>query len=154
MANGTSTNQQLDATNEQQARDLVSLRDYIERRLSDMEALNGERFKSSKEAVATALSSAKEAVVKAEIATEKRFESVNEFRGQLNDQAATLMSRREYLGTHEAMLEKIDIINGRLNRMEGTTKGSEITMGRIYGAIAALGIILGIIITIAGLVSR
>lgn len=44
------------------------------------------------------------AVLKAEDASEKRFESVNEFRAQLNDQATTFVTRREL----EAVSEKID----------------------------------------------
>lgn len=45
--------------------------------------------------VATALSNQEKAVTKAETAAEKRFESVNEFRAQLTDQAATFVSRLE-----------------------------------------------------------
>lgn len=50
---------------------------------------------SSKEATHAALTSSKEAITKAETAAEKRFESVNEFRAQLADQAATFVSRLE-----------------------------------------------------------
>jgi predicted PurR-regulated permease PerM len=40
-----------------------------------------------------------EAVVKAELAAEKRLDSVNEFRGQLQDQAATFVTRTELYGS-------------------------------------------------------
>jgi vacuolar-type H+-ATPase subunit H len=46
-------------------------------------------------AVQAALLAAKEAVAKAEMAAEKRFDAVNEFRGQLADQAQTFMPRAE-----------------------------------------------------------
>ena len=62
---------------------------------------------AAEKAVQAALLSAERAVGKAEIATEKRFESVNEFRAQLADQSATLLTRTEYLAGHEALEEKI-----------------------------------------------
>lgn len=54
-----------------------------------------QRFEDSDKAVQAALQAAEKAVGKAEIAQEKRNETTNEFRGQLADQAATLMPRRE-----------------------------------------------------------
>ena len=50
---------------------------------------------AAKEAVTAAFESAKEAITKQETATEKRFESVNEFRSQLKDQQVTLLPRAE-----------------------------------------------------------
>lgn len=49
----------------------------------------------AEKAVTTALASAEKAVDKAETANEKRFESVNEFRGQLADQSRLFMIRSE-----------------------------------------------------------
>ena len=62
---------------------------------------------AAEKAVNAALQSAERAVGKAEIATEKRFESVNEFRAQLADQSSTLLTRTEYLAGHKALEEKI-----------------------------------------------
>src|SRR6185369_13242602 len=45
--------------------------------------------------VAAAFNAANEAVRKAEVAAEKRFDAVNEFRGQLADQARDFMPRKE-----------------------------------------------------------
>lgn len=101
---------------------------------------------AQEKAVAAALTAAKEAVNKAEMAAEKRFESVNEFRGQLADQTATLMPRTEYDTAHQAVIEKIDSLTDRMNRNEGKTMGSEITMGKIYAAIAAVGVVVGIVV--------
>ncbi len=58
----------------------------------------GQRFDAQEKAVAAALAAAKEAVVKAETAAEKRFDSVNEFRNTLKDQAGTFITRGEALG--------------------------------------------------------
>jgi len=63
---------------------LISLREYVDT-----------RFEAQKEAVTAALTAADRAVNKAELASEKRFDSVNEFRAALNDSARLLMPRAE-----------------------------------------------------------
>lgn len=63
---------------------------------------------ADKEAVSTALAAAKEAVAKAEAAAEERFRSVNEFRGQLSDQAVTFMPRSEYESRHSDLNNRVD----------------------------------------------
>ena len=65
-------------------------------------------FDAADKAVAAALESAEKAVTKAEAAAEKRFESVNEFRQQLTDQAATFVSRTEYTVNHATLNDKFD----------------------------------------------
>lgn len=50
---------------------------------------------AAKEAVATAMAASERAGNKAEAAADKRFESVNEFRSQLGDQAATFATRSD-----------------------------------------------------------
>lgn len=66
-------------------------------RAADISA-NEQRFKAQEQAVAFALASAEKAVTKAELAAEKRFESVNEFRNQLKDQTGTFITRNEMWG--------------------------------------------------------
>jgi len=82
---------------------------YVTRRefklLQDM--LN-ERHKAQQQGVSAALEAAEKAVNKAEAAAEKRFKSVNEFRKQLSDQAATFMPRAEYDTAHDALIEKME----------------------------------------------
>lgn len=65
---------------------------------------------AQEKAVSAALEAAQQAVLKAEGAAEKRFENMNEFRGQLADQAATLMPRQEMQVLVDAINEKIGII--------------------------------------------
>src|ERR1700730_3038561 len=65
-------------------------------------------FNANEKATAMALASAKEAVAKAEAASEKRFESVNEFRGQLRDQAASFITRDEYSIQLKSITDKLD----------------------------------------------
>ena len=59
-------------------------------------------------------------MTKAEIATEKRFESMNEFRQQLSDQARTFMPRAESESQHTALNDKlIAMENSFITRING-----------------------------------
>jgi hypothetical protein len=91
-----------------------SSKDAFEAQKTAMQAA----FDAAKSAVDAALAAAKEATNKAEIAGDKRFDSVNEFRGQLADQAATLMGRNEYNISHAALSEKVDTLAARSNDLE------------------------------------
>lgn len=111
-----------------------TLKEYTEQRFTDQD-----------KAVQAALLAAKEAVIKAETATEKRFEATNEFRQQLSDQTNTFLPRPEYNAQHKALEEKVYILTERMNQ----DKGGEVNMGKIYAAIGALGAILGIVVLLA-----
>ncbi len=55
-----------------------------------------QRFDAQEKAVKDALASADRAVNKAETASEKRLDSVNEFRKTLSDQTGTFLTRAEF----------------------------------------------------------
>jgi hypothetical protein len=104
-----------------------------------------DRFKAQDEKTTLALTASKEAIGKAESATEKRFDAVNEFRGTLSDQAARLLPRAEADSRFANYDEKIanqqkDIQNLRESRSEGGGR----QLSREY--------ITGIGLTIAGLI--
>jgi len=63
---------------------------------------------AAEKAVAAALAAADRAVSKAELAYEKRFESVNEFRATLTDQATKFASKAEVELANANLLDKID----------------------------------------------
>src|ERR1700726_2034245 len=80
-------------------REMLDLLDERDRRYAELRAADQESLKlalnSQEKAVAAALAAADRAVSKADFATEKRFDAVNEFRATLSDQAAHLMPRAE-----------------------------------------------------------
>ncbi len=87
----------------------------LEKRLASLEAIVHETDRRHQEGMASqaklvdaALAAAKEAVVKAEVATEKRFEGVNEFRSSLSDLTATMMSRTEANARTDALSARIE----------------------------------------------
>jgi hypothetical protein len=60
------------------------------------------------------------AVTKAEETQDKRLDSMNEFRLQLRDQTGTFITRTEYEGLHQALIDKSDdrfqSMNSRMDR--------------------------------------
>ncbi len=86
--------------------------------INERERSNNQRFEAQEKAVAAALAAAEKAVTKAELAAEKRFDAVNEFRGQLKDQAANFATRNEIEIRFTSMEEKI--VAGKRDDTEGT----------------------------------
>lgn len=107
-----------------------------------------QRFTDSDKAIQAALLAAKEAVLKAENATEKRFEATNEFRGQLADQTATLLPRSEYDSNHKALEDKIDALTDRMNRNDGKSSGLSAGWGYLVGAIVLAATIISVILAL------
>lgn len=116
-------------------------------------------FAAAERAVAAALLAAEKAVGKAETAAEKRFESVNEFRGQLNDIVTTLISRTEAEARITAIAEKTagleDRMQSRLRELEsrvdthaGSTKGLDKALGSLFGFVGAAAAAVAIIIAL------
>jgi hypothetical protein len=103
------------------------------------------RFDAQEKAVSAALAAAKEAVTKAESASEKRFESINEFRGTLSDQARTLMPRAEAEAQFKVLNEKLEAINARLSARENQSQGLAAGWGYVVGFVGvatAIGMVL------------
>jgi vacuolar-type H+-ATPase subunit E/Vma4 len=101
-----------------------------------------QQFEAIREATAAALASAKEAVAKAESANERRFESVNEFRAQLNDMIASLISKDVAEARFKALETMVRDVNDRLNRMKGREDGISV-VGAIVVAVPTL--IVGVV---------
>lgn len=78
-----------------------------------------ERFKATDDKTSLALSASEKAVAKAELATEKRFEGVNEFRATLSDQAARLYPRAEAEAKFRGYDEKFEDVKSQLSTSSG-----------------------------------
>jgi hypothetical protein len=105
---------------------------------------------SQAEKVALALASADKAVTKAEQATEKRFEGVNEFRQTLSDQASTFINRREFEALREAQAQRTVELAARVDKTEGRSTGLDASWGYLVGA---AGLILALV-SVATLFTR
>lgn len=130
-----------------------SLQTYVETRFNLLTKLMDERFKETdlryqqrfeagQKGLDAALAAADRAVTKAELATEKRFESVNEFRGTLDNQQRTLIPRSEVDVMVKGLEGKIADITKQLDAMQAEKKG--ITGGWGY-AVGAVGLVMTLI---------
>lgn len=90
-------------------RQFDQLRGHYNMRLEEIDRRYEARFQAQEKAISAALSSTQAAVSKAEIAYDKRFDGVNEFRETLADQQRTLMPRAESLALHAATQEKFEV---------------------------------------------
>jgi hypothetical protein len=115
-------------------------------RFSDQQIAVDAAFAAQKEAIAAALAAQEKAVTKAELAAERRFEGVNEFRGQLSDQAATFMSRAEALLQMQTNADKIDALGSRMDRTEGRSTGLNAGWVILVTAVATLGVIVTLLL--------
>lgn len=112
----------------------ISLKEYFEK-----------RFEASDKAVAAALSAAKEAVAKAENASEKRFDSVNEFRATLSDQQRNLMPRAEVEIQIKALTGRSDSNENRIIALENKGSGIYQGIGYVVGVIGIVSAIVAVI---------
>ncbi len=92
--------------------------------------------KAAKEGVNAAMASAEKAILKAETATEKRFDSVNEFRQAMRDQ------QDNFANKSETNMRLDDIIK----RLDRVTLGMESSSGRSSGIVLA-AILVGWVLT-------
>jgi phosphopantetheinyl transferase (holo-ACP synthase) len=104
-------------------REVVSLREYFEKLLIEYDLRYQQRFDASQEGIKAALQAAKEAVVKAEVAMEKRFDNTNEWRHTYDDLAQRKLGREEYITAHKVLEEKITQLQKRVDTKEGSNSG-------------------------------
>jgi hypothetical protein len=106
-------------------------------------------------AVQAAQQAAATAATKAEIASEKRFDANNEFRGQLADQAATLMPRAEAEQRIGQLAEKIEELRSSIDTLrngatgtQGRSAGLNAGWAYLVGAVALVGSVIAIVTTL------
>ena len=130
----------------------------------DLKRYISDKIDSQKEAISIAMTASKEAILKAENANEKRFESVNEFRNTLKDQQSSLLPRTEYLSLHKNLEDKVigvqetfnnqllslkDNLSGNLDLLktgqtlqQGAKSGIKELIGYILAGITIIGFII------------
>ena len=116
---------------------LISLREYVDI-----------RFDAQEKAVSAALMAADRAVGKAELASEKRFDSVNEFRAALSDSSRLLMPRSESEKSIASVEEKIVALTKRVDTREERSTGSNqswVIIGLVISVLANVALIFSVI---------
>lgn len=109
----------------------ISIKEYLDRRLEDLEKRLCDRFEMQN----TALD-------KAEQRMNERLEGMNEFRDAMKDQASTYVTEDIYSARHEALRESINDL--KLSRAELKGKANQNAVVIAY-IITAISIILSLI---------
>lgn len=136
----------------------ISLKEYINDRIIGLEKSIDTRFESVTTNIGAALAAADKATGKAEGASEKRFDAVNEFRSTLSDQQRTLMPRAEFEVLHKSLVDTVSVLqktlNDKIDALNLTTisrQSRDTGQREGWGQIA---LIAGIISTLVVLLSR
>lgn len=108
-----------------------------------------QRFGSQEAAVSAALASAEKAVEKAEMASEKRFDGVNEFRASLADATRNNLTRTEADARFGNSAEKLADLSDRVKGIESASGGRQDVwkaVAAIVSALAAVAVVaLGVV---------
>lgn len=128
----------------------VSLKEYTDTRLHALEDFTDTRLAALEKQIAASLKAQEVAILKAETATEKRFESVNEFRSTLTDQAGTFATKPALDALAVTLASKIDAMRESVDakiealRISHDTeiKGLSKQVYIISGALAAIQVLL------------
>jgi hypothetical protein len=129
----------------------LSLRDHLQALMAEMDKRYQQRFDDQTRAIDAAFAASKEAVTKAEVATESRLQSMNEFRGTIEDQARGKVSKEQFEAFHEsatkadeALRELIGALGSRLDRIEGKSTGISSSWGILVAVVGFVGVALAV----------
>jgi len=150
-----------DETGHEGAETCAALRTLIaerDRRYTEQMAHLGEMFAAgldrlqiqidaAKTATDMALNAAERAVAKAETASEKRFDSVNEFRQTLADQQINLMPRLEATALFKSLGDKVDLLTTSRDKFIGRDNGISALWAALVGAAGIVLAVLALILT-------
>jgi hypothetical protein len=125
-----------------------TLRIYLDKQIETLRLNIARRFDDAEKALSVSLVSSKDAVAKAEIATEKRFDTLNGYRAIMADQAARLMPRAEIEQRTAGLNDRLDRITHRMDLQEGKETGSQNSWAYLLGAVAIFGTLANIILII------
>jgi hypothetical protein len=117
---------------------------------------------SAEKAVQAALAAADRAVAKAETTSDKRFDGVNEFRGQLADQQRTFIPRAEVDILVRGLTEKVDSLNaslgGRISAIDKQLSERRAESAGVKGgygyAVGIIGLVVTVLAILAWLATR
>ncbi len=122
----------------------VALKEHFQAVLLATERRLDDAIDSLRKQINVALTYSERAVDKAEQAQALRNVVANEFRGQLQDQAATFITRNELTVALTSIQSKLDDYGSRLDRTEGNKHGAA-SVGAVVLAVVAMAIsLLGI----------
>ena len=138
----------------------VSLREYLVAQIDAAEKRSEQRFESMKHQIDAAFAASQTAIDKADQATEKRFEGVNEFRAALSDQASRFVTQDalaaladKLQASIERNREDLDQLSKRIDVRQGEIQGSRLTWGNMATLLGAFAVVVGLLVFAANHIS-
>lgn len=126
-----------------------SLHTHLQKQLDALEKQHEADIEQVRRETAQALANADKAVTKAEGQTEKRFELMNEFRGQLGDQTKTFITRETYEAHHTALTGRVSVLEKQAFGTAEHSRGASDLTKAIY-AFAGFVFIVGTVLAANG----
>lgn len=116
---------------------VYSLKEHFDLALHNLDEKIEQRF-----------TSIKEAVDKADAATEKRFTSVNEFRNTLSDQQRTFIPRNEYEIALRNVDGKVTDVEKKVEKVENMAAGAHNVWAYVISAVSLLIALFAVILNL------
>jgi hypothetical protein len=155
MSNGTNNDTNFGKQDGVDLRDLFTAQIENIHTLIDANDQNyNQRFDNVIQATKSALDAADRAVNKAEVASEKRFDAVNEFRAQQQDIINRFMPRNEVLIMVDALNTRIENLEKANVMSQGTSKGLGNAWAYIVGGIALVSSVIALLLNAIRLFSK
>lgn len=130
-----------------------TLRYHLTAMLAEADRRNDQRFTDMQTALQAALAAVKEETAKAERAADRRFESINEFRGLVNDLVSGKVDKAEFTLSLASILDRMEDVKERvgrnetrITRSEGKGAGKDALWGYIVGAVGVLAALITIVL--------
>ena len=123
---------------------VATLKSLLERTLSEMDKRHAAQLEAIREQTKAAFASSEKAILKAEAASERRFESVNEFRAALSDQGRLMMPRIETETLLNVVNEKIEDLRKQMDVKTGSKRGGDAMLGYAIGVCGVITAIIAI----------
>ena len=120
----------------------------LDQHIQAVQTQSTDRIEALRREAKAALEAAEMAISKSEVATERRFESVNEFRAQLSDQVRLFMPRE----VAEARIEDVRrLSDGRFEEIRGRMAALQTRLDQASGASGGISRSVGYMVTAFGL---
>lgn len=111
-------------------------------RIDDLRLYHDDSIRTTERLVNNSFVSSEKAVNKAEQSMDKRLEALNEFRQALTDQQQTFIKRQEFDAQHTNLVDRVNALQSRIERSEGSSIGKNQMWGYAIAIVAALGTIV------------
>jgi len=98
---------------------VATLKESVDQRFAENDKAVQAALLGQEKAVGAAFLASEKAIIKAEILTDKRFDTVTNSVSELSDQTSNLMPRAEYVANHKALEDRVGVIDTAMNKTSG-----------------------------------